>query len=941
MELADLIMGQVSQEDKAPVAAEREEECMLGISLQRWKATSGTELMYNGQGEYVAALPREREGQQVSGADAVEERDRRVGNTDTTSITAEAVPLLEEQLSKQFDQSSCEHTTSTDAEAVQPHSVHTTSIAAEAVPPLTPSAKEAGYSMAGMRPPQLAMGDRISGDNKHRLKIENKHKRIERQLQQNAPTYWKEHEGLFGVPPALDELEEWRNEMCPSGLALHHPAAGQLLQYATGGCPVNSGQNWTMEMIETAIARGPHVSALVPEAIEQLNLEVIDKAKKGQCRVVEWEQLKKDGVPPQLKISPIAMIPHKSRMFRAILDLSFSVRLRDGSKVTSVNDGTTLEAPAGAIDQLGHSLMRVIHAFAEADPDAKIFMVKFDIKDGFWRLDCQKGEEWNFAYVLPQAAGEPVRLVIPTSLQMGWVESPPYFCAASETARDVGEQYMETPVGSLPRHKFTNLAMAGADVATLPETADSSARLRYFLDVYVDDFISLAIAASRQQLEHVATATMQGIHDVFPSNSVDSNDPISYKKILKGEGVWALQKDILGFLFDGEAGAKTLQLEAPKREMLLAILHKWIRSTTRGKAPIPFTEFRSVISKLRHAFISIPAGVGLLSPCNAILAKEPKVVALGRNASLLQAIRDCRTLLREATERPTPCRELVNAWPEYVGVVDASKHGVGGVIVGEAGKCIPTVFRIEWPMFIKSDLVSEANRNGTITNSDLEMAGLLLLWLVMEEVCDLGSASHVSLFSDNSPTVHWVRRLAARGSLVATQLVRALALRLKVRGASPLTPLHIEGKKNAMTDVPSRSFGSEPKWLCHNDVEFLSMYNKFFPLPNQQSWTVFKISTALFTRVLSALQMKGLEMDEWRRLPKSGKFVGAIGEPTASLWDWTLIYRVLPMGTSVDTSWGSQEQSEVDATVRGVRSAVGQQLKLSRPLARRFPWTQG
>ena len=61
-------------------------------------------------------------------------------------------------------------------------------------------------------------------------------------------------------------------------------------------------------------------------------------------------------------------------------------------------------------------------------------MAKWDIKDGFWRLDCEEGKEWNFAFVLPQPPGEPVRLVIPSSLQMGWVDSPGYFCAASETA---------------------------------------------------------------------------------------------------------------------------------------------------------------------------------------------------------------------------------------------------------------------------------------------------------------------------------------------------------------------------------------------------------------------------------------------------------------------------------------------------------------------------
>ena len=64
----------------------------------------------------------------------------------------------------------------------------------------------------------------------------------------------------------------------------------------------------------------------------------------------------------------------------------------------------------------------MIHVFAHADEDMKVFMAKWDIKDGFWRLNCALGEEWNFAYVLPQEKGEYVRLVVPTSLHMGWIE---------------------------------------------------------------------------------------------------------------------------------------------------------------------------------------------------------------------------------------------------------------------------------------------------------------------------------------------------------------------------------------------------------------------------------------------------------------------------------------------------------------------------------------
>jgi hypothetical protein len=150
----------------------------------------------------------------------------------------------------------------------------------------------------------------------------------------------------------------------------------------------------------------------------------------NQCRVVAWDDIKRDP-PRHLKVSPLAMVPHKSRAFQAILDLSFPVRLADGSKHTLVNWDTEKTAPLGAMDQLGYSLSRVIRALSDADDVAKVFFAKFDIKDGFWRLDAAKRDEWNFCYALPQPAGEPIQLVVPTSLQMGWVESPAYCCAAS------------------------------------------------------------------------------------------------------------------------------------------------------------------------------------------------------------------------------------------------------------------------------------------------------------------------------------------------------------------------------------------------------------------------------------------------------------------------------------------------------------------------------
>ena len=66
-------------------------------------------------------------------------------------------------------------------------------------------------------------------------------------------------------------------------------------------------------------------------------------------------------------------------------------------------------------------------------------------------------DEWNFAYILPKLTpDEPTQLVIPSCLQMGWCESASYFCAASETAQDVGETLATKPLGSILTHPLEN-----------------------------------------------------------------------------------------------------------------------------------------------------------------------------------------------------------------------------------------------------------------------------------------------------------------------------------------------------------------------------------------------------------------------------------------------------------------------------------------------------
>ena len=90
------------------------------------------------------------------------------------------------------------------------------------------------------------------------------------------------------------------------------------------------------------------MSAMAPDAIEQIQREAREKAAQGFATIHKWEDLKKDR-PRALKLSPLAMIPHKSQKHRAIPDLSVALKLA-GHELPSVNDATQSCVPEEAID---------------------------------------------------------------------------------------------------------------------------------------------------------------------------------------------------------------------------------------------------------------------------------------------------------------------------------------------------------------------------------------------------------------------------------------------------------------------------------------------------------------------------------------------------------------------------------------------------------------
>jgi len=191
---------------------------------------------------------------------------------------------------------------------------------------------------------------------------------------------------------------------------------------------------------------------------------------------------------------------------------------------------------------------------------------------------------------------------------------------------------------------------------------------------------------------------------------------------------------------------------------------------------------------------------------------------------------------------------------------------------GSAKKLPPIVWRVEFPPEICRQVVSQNNPTGSISNSDLEMTGLLLQWIVLESVTELAHA-HVACWCDNTPTVAWATKLLSTKATKAAQILRILALRMLHCRASPLTTLHIAGDTNKMADFASRSLQEFP-----NPNMFLTEFTKRFHLPQDASWNLFRLPNATVGRVFATLLTKTPRLESWHRLAQRGSVIGGIGK---------------------------------------------------------------
>ena len=740
------------------------------------------------------------------------------------------------------------------------------------------------------------------------------------------------NEDTFPQEPDLKEaIGKFHSLVLPRAQALQHTAAPLIQSYVTEGCPTDCGPDWSKDHILAAIRKGPHASALAPAALAALHEETIDKVKNGYAKIIRFGDIIND-TPPKLKISPVAMIPHKSRAFRTILDLSFRLK-HNGKLMESVNSATVQRAPAKAMVQLGHCMKRLVALLADNhDPQKPFKFAKLDIKDGFWRMAVNNQDAWNFCYALPTPEETTdiadTLLVVPNCLQMGWCESPPFFCAASETARDVIKSLLAE--STLPPHAFEHKMMEGIPSDDCASRLQGAIQYANLIEVFVDDFIAVTNDTSTNHLKQFSRAMLFGVHSMFPPPAITGHhgeDLISQKKLNQGEGTWSSTKEILGWLVDG--ADFTISLLPDK----CTKISKLIKKVSKMKA-CPLQKFQELAGKLQHASFAIPGGRGLFSPIYQAMQKPSKFIKI--TPLLQQTLQDWRTLVQHLAQHPTPVQLLVSDYPNFILFSNACGLGAGGVVAPGLDASKHWVWQLEWPDDIKQRLISLVNPTGDITINDLELAGLVLGWLVLEQVCTDLNFKHVGMFCNNISAISWAYKGSTGTSLIAGRLLRFLVLRQRTRQASSLLPLHVTGERNELADIPSRAFKDGEYFVAHKNLT--AYFNTHFPLSQGLSWHEYRVPKKLALRVISCLRGAPSQMESLHKLPKHAKNTGNTGLNTAALVAQNLSWKTSPPVNGQSSSLPLPQGYGQGLTVNEIKCKFKPSRTHSRPSPRPANW---
>lgn len=697
-----------------------------------------------------------------------------------------------------------------------------------------------------------------------------------------------------------------RSEISSSVGELPHDAAGYLDFLRRLGAPVLShAPPKTPDELQHAVDRGPHPSAIAYQ--DFLWGEAFEMCQRRHTMILPFSAVKHiTGV----QISPPGVVPQRERRPRTICDLTFS----------GVNANTAPLTHDEAM-QFGNTLLRILFRIYRADPRwGPVYLAKVDISDGFYNITVNPNGVKHFGIILPTPPGQEPLVLFFLGLPMGWVSSPPVFSAATESVADVTNARIHSNWKPPPhRQDVAADTPTPADPGRPASRPGRPPRIRHrnkgplgVADVYVDDFI-LACQGGRRRRRRLRRVLFHCIDMVFRSpDELDDKwkkDPISLKKLLKGDGALETTKLILGWLVDTVAGT----IELPPHRV--ARLHAMLAAFPRSRKTCSKKDLHKLVGELRSMVIAIPGGLGCLSWLQERLRNAPDRIYL--NTQFKDAIDDFRWLADDIANRPTRIAEIIPEAPAYVGTCDASGRGMGGVWLPDAHNTWsaavsdrtlapvltnqlgqqtaaalssdrhsspmdhpPILWRCQFPDDITNDLVSWSNPSGAVNNSDLELAGVLAHNDVLAQFADITEVT-TGTGTDNTAALSWSTKKAASSTGPASYLLRLMSLHQRAFRYQ-LRSFYMPGPSNCMADDCSR--------LWHlSDDELLAHFDSAYP--QKEPWQICHLRPEMFSALCSAVRCKRQPPEEILGVLRPGATSSSGGQLSA-----------LPMAPTVSTA---------------------------------------
>ena len=186
------------------------------------------------------------------------------------------------------------------------------------------------------------------------------------------------------------------------------------------------------------------------------------------------------------------------------------------------------------------------------------------------------------------------------------------------------------------------------------------------------------------------------------------------------------------------------------------------------------------------------------------------------------------------------------------------------------------VLRAPFPSYVQQALVSTDNPAGSITNSDLELAGTIAHEATLTAFHDLCHRT-IATFSDNTPAVTWGNKASTTTAGAASYILCSSSL-LQCQHRYLLQRFYIPGPANHLADFASRCFDLSNDAL----LAFLDSV-----APHTQPWQMLHLLPIWLSQLTTDLQRRRHVWPSLASVPPpkivSGPNTGSLS-PTSSAW---------------------------------------------------------